>query len=165
VVRRSARKSYLLAAFLAAVVAMAAYAASLPVWARMVPAYASTPTSYLPAALAALALAIAFVSWLNARSWTYRLDSDVAVVQRSLLGHQRFGIPLNQITTLQLKQSAVDRLLGVGTVELTARDSHGHERHLVMEDLPHPRQTYDQLTKLLGRAARARARTESDPDA
>jgi membrane protein YdbS with pleckstrin-like domain len=106
----------------------------------------------LPLALAAIVL----LSWLNARSWTYRMDGDAAVVQRSLLGHHRFGIPLTQITTLELRQSPIDRLLGVGTVALTARDTHGNERYLVMEDVPNPRQTYQDLTRLLGRAARAR---------
>jgi hypothetical protein len=44
-------------------------------------------------------------------------------------------------------------VLGVGTIQLTARDHLGHERHLIMEDLPRPREAYEDLVRMLGRAA------------
>jgi hypothetical protein len=82
------------------------------------------------------------------------MDGDAAVVQWGLIGHHRFGVPVRYITTLELKQSPIDRLLGVGTVEVCARDQHGVERRLVMEDLPRPSETYDDLVRFVGRATR-----------
>ncbi len=90
------------------------------------------------------------------------MDDDAAVVQWGLLSHNRFGIPLRQVTSVELKQSAIDRLLGVGTVELCSRDHLGDERRLVMEDLAHPRQTYEQLMRLLGKAGRKPALDQAD---
>jgi membrane protein YdbS with pleckstrin-like domain len=85
------------------------------------------------------------------------VDGDAATVQWGLVGHHRFGVPLRNVSTLHLQQSPIDRLLGVGTIQLTARDQQGVERYLTMEDLPAPRQAYDELVRLLGRAARSRA--------
>ena len=152
-VRRSTRKSYLLAAMLTALTVLVAYAAALPVWGGHLPAYPSAPYALLPAAFATVAL----LSWFSTRSWVYTLDTHAAVVQWGLIGHHRFGIPLRQIVTLELKQSPIDRLLGVGTVELCARDPHGAERRLVMEDLPRPRETYEELLRLMSQAQHARA--------
>jgi membrane protein YdbS with pleckstrin-like domain/predicted Ser/Thr protein kinase len=152
VVRRSTRKAYLLALVLTGAVVAAAYAASFPFWSGKLPQYPSAPYAVLPAAFAAYAL----FSWFNARSRVYSMDANAAVVQWGLIGHHRFGVPLRQIVSLELKQSPIDRVLGVGTVELTARDQHGNERRLVMEDLPEPRETYDELLHLLSRAARDR---------
>jgi len=125
VIRRSPRKSYLLAALLAGIVIAAAYLAQLPVWSDRLH-YQSAPYALLPAALAAFAL----VSWFNRRSWVYSMDTNAAVVQWGLLSHHRFGVPLRHIVTLELKQSPIDRVLGVGTVELLARDHDGVERRL-----------------------------------
>jgi hypothetical protein len=58
---------------------------------------------------------------------------------------------LRTVSALELKQSLVDRILGLGTIEMRARDAQGREQRLVMEDVAQPRQTYDELVKLLGR--------------
>lgn len=152
--RRSARKTGVLGVVLAVLVAALAYAARVSISGYSLPSYPSTPYALLPAACM-MALA---VSWLNIRSWRYTMDGDAAVVQWGLLSHHRFGVPIRNITTLELKQSPFDRVIGVGTVELCARDEHGRERRVVMEDIPHPRQTYEDLMRLVGRAARERER-------
>jgi uncharacterized membrane protein YdbT with pleckstrin-like domain len=83
------------------------------------------------------------------------MDANAAVVQWGLFGHRRLGVPLRQVVTLELTQSPLERVLGVGTIELCARDQQGREQHLVMEDLPHPRQTYDDVLHLLQAPARS----------
>jgi membrane protein YdbS with pleckstrin-like domain/predicted Ser/Thr protein kinase len=153
ILHRSARKTVAFGVALAALIAVLAYAARLTVSGYALPSYPSTPYAVLPA-VCAVALVL---SWLNTRSWRYTMDGDAAVVQWGLLSHHRFGVPVGHITTLELKQSPLDRVLGVGTVELCARDQHGRERRVVMEDLAQPRQTYEQLTRYLGRSARRRA--------
>jgi membrane protein YdbS with pleckstrin-like domain len=159
ILRRSARKTYALAVLLALAVGVVAYLARLTVSGYGLPSYPSAPYGVVPG-LCALGLVI---SWLNTRSWLYTMDANAAVVQWGLLGHHRFGVPIRNITTLELKQSPIDRLLGVGTVELCARDQHGRERRVIMEDLPHPRETYDDLMRHLGRTPRARpAQPEAD---
>jgi len=45
-------------------------------------------------------------------------------------------------------------MLGVGTVEMTARDQHGEERKMILEDLAHPRQVYEELMEHLGQTSR-----------
>jgi eukaryotic-like serine/threonine-protein kinase len=152
VARRSARKMYVLTAGLVAVGLIATYAASLPLWGRTLAPNASVMYAFLPVALL-VGLAL---SRVHARSWVYSVNGDVAVVQWGILGHHRFGLPMHGVATLQLKQSPIDRVLGIGTIELCARDEHGQERQLVMEDLPRPRKTYDELMRLIGRSARAR---------
>ncbi len=152
ILRRSARKIAALGVAVAGLLALLADAARLSVSGHSLPSYPSTPYALLPA-VCALALVL---SWLNTRSWRYTMDADAAVVQWGLFSHHRFGVPIRHITTLELKQSPIDRVMGVGTVELCARDQHGRERRVVMEDLPHPRETYEDLMRHLGRAARER---------
>jgi len=152
VLRRSARKTYAAAVVGVGLVVAAAYAARLTVAGYTLPQYPSAPYALLPALLA---LAVV-LSWLNTRAWRYSMDGNAAVVQWGLLSHHRFGVPVRHITTLELKQSPIDRVLGVGTVELCARDQHGRERRVIMEDLPHPRRTYEELMRHVGRATRSR---------
>jgi serine/threonine protein kinase len=149
-VRRSGRKSYLVSAMAALGLLVAAYLSSLPPVSHEVPSYPSALYALLPAAIALVILA----SWLSARSWVYTLDGNAAVMQWGLLGHHRFGVPLRTVVSLELRQSPLERLLGVGTIELRARDQHGEIRRLVMEDLSDPRQRYDELLEFLGRASR-----------
>ena len=153
VLRRSARKLALLVAVLVAGLIALSYAARLTVMGYSLPAYPSRPYALVPFACLVLVL----LSWLNTRSWRYTMDGDAAVVQWGLLSHHRFGVPVRNITTLELKQSPLDRVMGIGTVELCARDQHGRERRVMMEDLPRPRQTYEELMHHLGRAERERA--------
>lgn len=145
--RRSTRKTGVLALSLLVLLAAADYVLVVTSWGNKLPSFPSTPYALVP--LAALLLTV--VTWLNARSWRYTLDGNAAVVQWGLLGHHRFGVPLRTVSALELKQSVVDRLLGLGTIEMTARDTHGQEQRLVMEDVAQPRQTYDELVRLLGR--------------
>jgi uncharacterized membrane protein YdbT with pleckstrin-like domain len=84
----------------------------------------------------------------------YSVDGNAAVVQWGVLSHRRLGVALRHVATVELKQSPIDRLLGVGTVELLARDRHGVERRLILEDLPAPRRHYDEIMRLLGQAMR-----------
>lgn len=153
-VRRSGRKSYVLAAAAAALLVVAAYFASLPPIGHVVPAYPSAVYALLPAAAALAILA----SWLSTRSWIYTVDGNAAVMQWGLLGHHRLGVPLHAIVTLELKQSPLERVLRLGTVELVARDQHGEVRRLVMEDLPNPQATYEEVLQFLGRVSSQRGR-------
>jgi len=152
VLRRSVRKTVAFAASCALVVFVLAQAAGTPAVGHLLPAYPSLPYAAFPAGLAVLLL----ISWLRVRSWKYSMDGNAAVMQWGLFGHHRFGVPVRYITTLELKQSPIDRLLGVGTLELSARDHLGRERRLIMEDLPNPRETYEELTRSVGRALRPR---------
>lgn len=155
--RRSTRKTAAAGTLLTGTLAAAAYGAAHPLMGHSLPNYPSAPYAALPAGLFAVLAAM----WINVRSWIYRMDGNAAVVQWGLLSHHRFGVPVRNITTLELKQSPIDRLLGVGTLELCARDQQGEERHLIMEDLPHPREVYEDLARLLGRAGR-RGRLEEE---
>jgi len=150
VIRRSARRSYVLAVALAAIGAAVWYAVSLPILKSEIPTYPSELTLVLPALLAAIAV----WSWLQTRSRSYHVDGDVASVRWGLLSHHRFGLPLHGVTTVQLKQNVLDRLLGIGTIELISRSADGHERRLIMEDAPRPRQTYDELMRLIAQSVR-----------
>ncbi len=145
--RRSTRKTGVLALSLLVLLGAADYILVITSWGSRLPGFPSTPYALVPLA----ALLVTAVTWLNTRSWRYTLDGNAAVVQWGLLGHHRFGVPLRSISALELKQSVVDRLLGLGTIQMTARDAQGQEQHLVMEDVAQPRQTYDELVRLLGR--------------
>ncbi len=150
VLRRSARKTLASAVLTGAALLLLAEAARYSVDGYTVPSYPSLPYTTVPAVWAILLV----LAWLKTRAWRYTMDDDAAVVQWGMLSHHRFGVPIRNITTLELKQSVIDRLLGIGTVELCARDQDGMERRVVMENLPHPRQTYEELMRHLGRAAR-----------
>jgi uncharacterized membrane protein YdbT with pleckstrin-like domain len=95
----------------------------------------------------------------------YSLDGNAAVVQWGVLSHRRLGVALRHVATVELKQSPIDRLLGVGTVELLARDRHGAERRLILEDLPAPGKRYDEIMQLLGQAVRLALPDEPDKQA
>ena len=152
VLRRSPRKTAALGVVLVAGLAVLSYGARATISGYALPGYPSRPYALVPI----VCFLLLFLSWLNTRSWRYTMDGDAAVVQWGLLSHHRFGVPVRNITTLELKQSPLDRVMGVGTVELCARDQHGRERRVMMEDLPRPRQTYEELMRHLGRAARER---------
>lgn len=152
ILRRSARKTVVLAVLCAVGLTAIGDVAQLSVGGHHLPAYPSAPYAAVPA----LVLAALILSWFHVRSWIYRMDGNAAVLQWGVLSHHRFGVPVRYITTLELKQSLIDRLLGVGTVELCARDQHGKERRLVLEDLPHPRESYDDLMHFLGRTLRTK---------
>lgn len=147
VIRRSTRKTGVLALSLLVLLAAADYVLAITSWGADLPSFPSTPYALVPLA----ALLVTAATWLEARSWLYTLDGNAAVVQWGLLGHHRFGVPLRTISALELKQSPVDRILGLGTIHMTARDAQGQEQRLVMEDLAQPRQTYDELVRMLGR--------------
>ncbi len=152
VLRRSARKTGVLAILAAVFLAAAGDAARVSFGGYSAPQYPSAPYALIPALVAAGLL----ISWFYVRSWSYQMDGNAAVLQWGLIGHHRFGVPVRFITTLELKQSLIDRVLGLGTIELSARDEHGMERRLVLEDLPRPRQSYDELMRFIGRATRTR---------
>jgi membrane protein YdbS with pleckstrin-like domain/predicted Ser/Thr protein kinase len=158
VLRRSSRRTAALALLFAASLAAAAYLAYVSPGGVKLPSYPSAPYALV---IVLLGLIVA-ATWLGDRSWSYRMDGNAAVVQWGLLGHHRFGVPVRYISTVELKQSPIDRLLGVGTVELCARDSLGEERRLTMQDLAHPRETYEELMRMLGRAGRAPVPGPSD---
>jgi serine/threonine protein kinase len=147
VLRRSTRKSGVLALSLLILLGAIDYILAITSWGTRLPHFPSTPYMLVPLA----ALLVTAVTWLNARSWQYTLDGNAAVVQWGLLGHHRYGVPLRSISALELKQSPVDRLLGLGTIEMRARDAQGREQRLIMEDVSQPRQTYDELVRMLGR--------------
>jgi membrane protein YdbS with pleckstrin-like domain len=90
------------------------------------------------------------------RSWVYTLDGNAAIVQWGLLSHRRYGVPLRTVASLELKQTPLDRVLGLGTIEMAARDAQGKEQRVVMEDVANPRETYDQLVRLIGRSLQSR---------
>ena len=152
VLRRSGRKSYLLAAMLSAAAGAAAYVAAYTGLTRSLPEYPSAPYAAVPALLALVVV----LTWLNTRTWIYTLDGNAAIVQWGLVAHHRYGVPLRSISALELKQSPIDRLLGVGTIEMAARDTHGKEQRVVMEDVARPHATYEELVKLVGRSLRTR---------
>jgi serine/threonine protein kinase len=152
ILRRSGRKTGAFAVLCTAILVPAADLARLSINGYTLPSYPSPPYALVPA----VTLAALLLSWFHVRSWKYHMDGNAAVLQWGLLSHHRFGVPVRYITTLELKQSLIDRLLGVGTVELCARDQHGKERRLILEDLPHPRESYDELMRFLGRTVRSR---------
>ncbi len=149
-VRRSARKLYVIGLACAVVLGAIAFAAGRAPAAHSLPQYPSPGYALVPAVIVLL-LALA---WMNTRSWLYTMDGNAAVVHWGLVGHHRFGVPVRFITTLELKQSLLERMLGVGTVEMTARDQHGEERKMILEDLAHPRQVYEELMEHLGQTSR-----------
>jgi membrane protein YdbS with pleckstrin-like domain len=152
VLRRSGRKRYVQGGLLAILLLGIQNLAALPLWSGRLPTYPSAPYALLPVLLAGAVL----LSWIKARSWKCTMDANAAVVQWGIISHHRFGLPVRTVTTVELKQSPIDRMLGVGTVELCARDGHGAERRLIMEDLPHPREAYEELMQLLSRTSRTR---------
>jgi tRNA A-37 threonylcarbamoyl transferase component Bud32 len=156
--RRSPRKVVVIAAVLAAVLATLGDLARFPVSGYQLPEYPMNP---LYALVPALLGAVLLFYWLHVRSWSYRMDGNAAVLQWGLLTHHRFGVPIRSITTLELQQSVIDRILRVGTIELSARDQHGTERRLILEDLPHPRDSYEELLCFLGRTLRQRVQVRT----
>jgi tRNA A-37 threonylcarbamoyl transferase component Bud32/membrane protein YdbS with pleckstrin-like domain len=151
-IRRSARKLALIGVVCAAVLGAVAYALQassgtqrLPHLAH-IPAYPSAPYAAVPGLL----LLLLCVAWINVRAWRYTMDSNAAVVHWGLVGHHRFGVPVRFVTAIELKQSPIDRVLGVGTLQMTARDQHGEERQIVLVDVAHPRDRYEELVRGFG---------------
>jgi serine/threonine-protein kinase len=145
-IRRSARKLVLIALVVAAILGGAVYFLSMSAEAQRLPHYPSPAYGAVPGVL----LLVLILAWMNVRAWRYTMDANAAVVHWGLVGHHRFGVPVRFVTAIELKQSPIDRVLGVGTLQMTARDQHGEERQIVLVDVARPRDRYEDLVRGFG---------------
>ncbi len=110
-------------------------------------------------------LLIATAGWLMFR---YRLEGEELIIDSGVFSRRRRVIPLARIQNIDLKQSAVERLAGVATIQLETA-SGGSETEASLAVLSHA-EARDLQTELMRRRAEARAsRTapsadQADPD-
>ena len=85
----------------------------------------------LPWIVAAGIVVMRFLSW---RSTSFVLTNDYIVIRRGAARHQRFDVPISQISDLRIRHGPFGRTLGYAGVDLILRNGQVAILHYVPED-------------------------------
>lgn len=91
---------------------------------------------WVGAVFALVALVPPAVAWIQRISVLYTVTSQRAVVERGLLSRHVWEIELANVRDIQLHQSIVQRLLRMGTLEISSAGRDTAE--VVFRTIPHP---------------------------
>ena len=83
------------------------------------------------------------VPWLKTKYMRYKISNYRIDFERGLIGKQFDTLELWHVEDIQLTQSALDRILGVGTICVHSNDD--TTPHLFMFGIPKPRPIFDSL--------------------
>ena len=99
-------------------------------------------------------LAAWFFSWLACLSTEWRIFEDSIETDTGLIARRIGNVQVFRIRDLALRQSILNRLLGVGDVLVTSTDQ--STPYLAIRGVKDPRAVYDTLRELVARSAAAR---------
>jgi uncharacterized membrane protein YdbT with pleckstrin-like domain len=99
-------------------------------------------------------LAAWLFSWLAVLSTEWRIFEDSIETDTGLIARRIGNVQIFRIRDLALRQSILNRLLGVGDVLVTSTDQ--STPHLAIRGVRDPRAVYDTLRELVSRSAAAR---------
>lgn len=124
----------------------------------------------------ALSPATGFLSWLDTLGWvafagvllvfgvwpatawwhrTYTLTTERLVTRRGVLRRSGRDIPLSRINDVAFEQGILDRLVGAGTLRVSAASEEGT---IVLVDIPHVQQVSLRMNELVRAQASGRRR-------
>jgi uncharacterized membrane protein YdbT with pleckstrin-like domain len=108
-----------------------------------------------------LALILVVAQPMLQKTLRYRITNYRIDFQRGLLTRQIDSLELWYVDHINFRQSILERMLGVGTIELTTDDE--RMPHLVMRSIPNGLQVFEHLKTSALAAKRQRGLIEFDP--
>jgi uncharacterized membrane protein YdbT with pleckstrin-like domain len=133
---------------------LAAALLAVAVWAVGLQARVDVPVPLTLVAGLVPPLAAWLFSWLACLSTEWRIFEDSIETDTGLIARSIGNVQIFRIRDLALRQSILNRLLGVGDVLVTSTDQ--SSPFLVIRGVDDPRAVYDMLRDLVGRSAAAR---------
>lgn len=106
-------------------------------------------------------LGLPVIPVLVAKAVHYRISNYRIDFERGLISKDIDTLELWHVEDLHFHQSLLDRILGVGTIHVTARDDKMPE--LFIRGIPHPRPLYETLKQRVIAVKRARGVIKVDP--
>ena len=108
----------------------------------------------LPAIVAASIVVMRFLSWRNT---SFILTNDHIVIRRGAASHQRFDLPISQISDVRIRHGPFGRTLGYAGVDLALKNGQVAPLHYVPEHSP----LVEHLTSRIDRTSQSQEETES----
>ena len=118
-----------------------------------------TPWWLIPLGLI-LGLCIFLIPWLMTKTIRYKVTNYRIDFERGLIGKKFDTLELWHVEDIQLKQSVMSRILGVGTITIFSLDETNHELH--MQGIPHPRPVFESLKQRIIAVKRQRGVIKMD---
>lgn len=125
-----------------------------PAWVHQVPWWA-----YL--ILAVIGFCLILVPLIQSKTVRYRVSNYRIDYERGLFGRDINTLELWHVEDVSFHQSFIDRLLGVGNIVVTSHDE--TMPTLVMHDIPHSRELFEQLKQRIIAVKRSRGVIKMDP--
>jgi membrane protein YdbS with pleckstrin-like domain len=107
-----------------------------------------------------LALLFILIPWLQTKTIRYKVSNYRIDFEKGLIGKKFDTLELWHVEDIQLTQSVLDRLLGVGTITIHSHDD--TTPHLYMYGLPKPRPIFDSLKQRIIAVKRQRGVIKMD---
>lgn len=133
---------------------LAAALLAVAVWAVGLQAQVDVPVALTLVAGLVPPLAAGLFSWLARLSTEWRLFEESIETDAGLIARSIGNVQLFRVRDLALRQSVLNRLLGVGDVLVTSTDQ--STPHLVIRGVADPRAVYETMRELVGRSQAAR---------
>lgn len=112
-------------------------------------------------ALAVVGLCCIFVPLIRSKSIRYRVSNYRIDYERGFFGKDIDTLELWHVEDVRFHQSLIDRLLGVGNITVVSHDE--TMPMLVMHDIPHSRELFEQLKQRIIAVKRSRGVIKMDP--
>lgn len=107
-----------------------------------------------------IGLLFLLIPWLQTKTIRYKVSNYRIDFERGLIGKRFDTLELWHVEDIQLKQSVLERLLGVGTITIHSHDD--TTPHLLMYGLPNPRPIFDSLKQRIIAVKRQRGVIKMD---
>jgi membrane protein YdbS with pleckstrin-like domain len=112
-------------------------------------------------ALAFIGLCLIFVPLVQSKTIRYRVSNYRIDYERGLFGKDIDTLELWHVEDIRFHQSFIDRILGVGNITVVSHDE--TMPMLVMHDVPHSRELFEQLKQRIIAVKRSRGVIKMDP--
>jgi membrane protein YdbS with pleckstrin-like domain len=116
---------------------------------------------WLCLAVALIGLIFIFVPLIRSKTIRYRVSNYRIDYERGILGKNIDTLELWHVEDVRFNQSLIDRILGVGNITVISHDE--TMPLLVMHDIPHSRQLFEQLKQRIIAVKRSRGVMKMDP--
>lgn len=111
--------------------------------------------------LAVIGLCMILVPLIRSKTVRYRISNYRIDFERGLLGKDIDTLELWHVEDIRFHQSLIDRMLGVGNITVVSHDE--TMPMLVMHDIPHSRELFEQLKQRIIAVKRSRGVIKMDP--
>jgi uncharacterized membrane protein YdbT with pleckstrin-like domain len=91
-----------------------------------------------------IGLLILLYWYIKTRATSLTVSDHELLYERGILSKERLAVSLRHVRSVQVNQSFVNRILGVGTIEISTA---GDEPEFTVEDLPDPHEVREAISR------------------